>query len=150
MLTEKIKKDTIDAMRSKDAVRLGTLRMLTTEIRNAEIAMRPEGKELNGDGDIVKIIQKEAKKRRESIEIFTSSNRLDLADKEKAELAILEEYLPQQMSEAEIEATIKATIAENPDIAFGDLMKILMPKFQGKADGKLVSQLVNKNLSKQG
>lgn len=147
MLTEQIKKDLTESMRNKDAVRLSTLRMLSAEITNAEIALRPLGKELN-DEEILKVIQKEAKKHKESIEIFTSSNRMDLAEKEKSELLILEEFLPKQMSEEEVEAIVTSTISENPGIAFGDLMKVLMPKFQGKADGKIVSQLVNKHLNK--
>lgn len=147
MLTEKIKTDTIEAMRNKEAVKLSTLRMLSSELKNTEIALRPQGKELS-DEEVLKVIAKEAKKRKESIEIFTSSNRQDLADNEKAELLILEEYLPKQMSEDEIEEIVKSTISENPDAAFGDIMKALMPKIQGKADGKIVSQLVNKNLSK--
>ncbi len=145
MLIEKIKADLIESLRNRDTIRLSTLRMLSAEIKNAEIALRPSGKDIN-DQEVFKVIGKEAKKRRESIEIFSSSNRQDLADREKAELLVLEGYLPKQLSEEEIEATIKATIAENSGIAFGDLMKILMPKFQGKADGKLVSQLANKYL----
>jgi hypothetical protein len=145
MLIEKITADLTESLRNKDAVRLSTLRMLLAEVKNAEIALRPSGKDID-DQEVLRVIGKEAKKRRESIEIFSSSNRNDLADREKAELSILETYLPKQLSEAEIETTVKATIAEMGKLSFGDLMKVLMPKFQGKADGKLVSQIVNKHL----
>ncbi len=146
MLIEKIKADQTESLRNKDAVRLSTLRMLSAEIMNAEIGLRPSGKTMT-DEEVLKVITKEAKKRKESIEIFSAQNRSDLADKEKAELAVLEEYLPEQMSEVEIESIIKATVDANPGVAFGDLMKIIMPEFKGKADGKLVSQIANKLIS---
>jgi uncharacterized protein YqeY len=146
MLLEKIKADITDSMRNKDATRLSTLRMLSAEITNAEIALRPSG-QMMGDDQILQVIGKEAKKRRESIEIFTTSNRQDLADKEMAELKILEEYLPQQMSEEEIESIIRATVVTNPGIAFGDLMRMIVPEFKGKADGKLVSEVANRILN---
>lgn len=143
MLIEQIRTDLTNSLRNKEAVKLSTLRMLSAEITNAEIALRPSGKMMN-DEEVLKVIAKEVKKRKESIEIFSASGRQDLADKEKAELAILEEYMPAQMSEEEIEATVKSIVAENPNMNFGELMKIVMPKFQGKADGKKVSELVNR------
>ena len=146
MLIEKIKADITESMRNKDAIRLSTLRMLSAEIKNAEIGLRPSG-QMMGNDQILQVIAKEAKKRKESIEIFTSSNRTDLAEKEKAELAILEEYLPQQMSEEEIESIIRSTVDANPGVSFSELMKIIMPEFKGKADGKLVSQIANKVIS---
>lgn len=146
MLAEQIQKDMVEAMRNKESTRLSTLRLLSSEIKNAEIELRPEVRSLT-DEEIIKVISKEAKKRRESIEIYEAQNREDLATQEKAELEVLENYLPTQMNEEEIKKVLQEIVNENPEISFGDLMKEAMPKLKGQADGKLVSQTANKILN---
>ena len=147
MLTEKIAADLKDSMRAKDATRLGTLRMLKSAIEYYKLEKKQEQL---GDADIVTVIKKQVKQRQDSIEGFEKGGRTDLADKEKAELAILKTYLPEEMSAAQIEELVKATKAEvgaSSKADMGKLMKALQPKLAGKADMKLVSQIVGSQLA---
>ena len=141
-LAEQIEKDVIVAMKAKDAVKVSTLRMLKSALGNYLIQVK---KDKAGDPEVLGIITKQAKQRRESVESFEKAGRKDLADKEKAELAILEAYLPKQMTDEELKAAVQEAIvtsgAKGPaDI--GKLMKVLMPGIQGKADGKRVQEAV--------
>ena len=141
-LMEKIEKDVIEAMKAKDAVRVSTLRMLKSALGNYLIQVKKVKAE---DADVLGIIAKQAKQRRESLESFEKAGRQDLADKEKAELAILECYLPKQLTDDELRAAVQSAIATSgakgpADI--GKLMKVLMPAIQGKADGKRVQEAV--------
>lgn len=133
------------AMRAKDTLRLSVVRGIRTAIKNKEIEL---GKTL-ADEEIIGILSTLAKQRRESAVAFRSGGREDLAGKEEAELAILQEYLPQQLGEAELRDLIASTIsaigASGP-AAMGRVMKELMPQTTGRADGKLVSQLVRELL----
>jgi len=141
-LREQIEKDVICAMKAKDAVRVSTLRMLKSAIGNYLITARKEKAE---DAELRAIIIKQAKQRRESVESYEQAGRTDLAEKEKAELLILESYLPKQLSDEELRAEIKKAMqisgAQNPS-DIGKLMKTLMPLIQGKADGKRVQAAV--------
>lgn len=135
------------AMKAKDKVRVGTLRTILSGIKY----LKAEGRHDEvTDDDVITIINREVKKRRDSIEMYESNNRPELAENEKAEVAILMEYLPAQLTEDEIRAIITETIAEVGAASPADkgkLMGALMPKVKGKADGKLVNTLVTELLA---
>jgi len=145
-LTTKIRSDLEQSIRKKDQLRCSVLRMVLASIRNAEIAQQ---KTLD-DGGIIVVIDKEAKMRRESIEAFDKGNRPDLVAKEKTELAILLEYLPEQMSREEILAVARKVISElgatSPKDK-GKVMSQLMPQLKGRAQGQEVSDVVSELLS---
>jgi len=147
MLTEKIAADLKAAMLAKDTVRLGTLRMLKAAIEYHKVEKKQEGLT---DADITGVIKKQVKQRQDSIEGFTKGGRADLVEKEQAELAILKTYLPEELSAAQVEEIVKATIAEVGATAkadMGKVMKAVQAKLAGRADNKLVSQLVSANLA---
>ena len=148
-LMEQIEKDVIAAMKSKDAVKLSTLRMLKSAVGNYLIQTK---KDKADDAEVLGMIAKQAKQRRESLESFEKAARKDLADKEKAELAILEAYLPKQLTDEELKAEVQKAIgisgAKSP-ADMGKLMKTLMPAIQGKADGKRVQDAAKALLSGQ-
>ncbi len=146
MLQEKLLTDLREAMKSGDKIRLEVLRMVRASIKNAEIAQQ---KSLD-DPDILGIIAKEGKQRRESIAEFKKANRQDLVDKEEAELAILLEYLPEQISREEIVATARRVIEEVEAHGPGDkgkVMQKLMPQLKGKAEGREINEVVTELLS---
>ena len=145
-LAETIRSDLESALRQGNKVRLSVLRMLLASIKNAEI---DQHKALD-DAGILGAIAKEAKKRRESIEAFEQGNRPELVAQEKAELAILSEYLPEQMSHGEILAAAHKVIEEIEATGPGDKGKVmsqLMPQTKGRAEGKKVSDIVSELLS---
>ena len=145
-LKDKLTEDLKQAMRQGDEQRRSTLRLVMAAIKNAEIEKRRELEE----GELLAIIAKEAKQRRESIAEFERGGRQDLADREEAELQILLAYLPEQLSREEIEAQARQIIAEvgaTSPAQMGQVMRRLMPLMQGKADGKLVSQVVKELLA---
>lgn len=140
---DNLQNDLNTAMRNKDSVRVGVLRMLISELKNAQIDLKANGKELN-DEEISKVLSREAKKRRESIDVFQKAGRTDLYESEKAEMSVLEDYLPKQMSQAEVEAIVSKAVSENPGANFGEIMKLVMPQVKGQADGKAVGEAVKK------
>ena len=145
-LKDKLTEDLKQAMRQGDELGRSTLRLVMAAIKNAEIEKRRELEE----GELLAIIAKEAKQRRESIAQFEKGRRQDLADREKAELQILVAYLPEQLSREEIEAKARQIIEEvgaASPAQMGQVMRQLMPLMQGKADGKLVSQVVKELLT---
>ncbi len=145
-IKESLKSDLVTAMKARDELRLSTLRLITSAIKNKEI---DERKELDDDG-VLAVLNTAAKQRRDSIEQYEKGGRIDLADKEKAELVIIQGYLPQQLSKDEVAAIIKETVAETGAAGakdMGKVMKALMPKVKGKADGKLVNELVKELLT---
>jgi len=144
-IKEKLKADLVTAMKARAELKVSTLRLITSAIKNKEI---DERKELDDEG-VLAVLNTAAKQRRDSIEQFEKGGRQDLADKEKAELVIIQEYLPQQLSKEEVAAFIKEAIAETGAAGakdMGKVMKALMPKVKGKADGKLVNELVKEIL----
>ena len=144
-LKRSITDDIKAAMKSGDTVRKDTLRMLIAAVNNAEKARQSA----LGDADILGIIAKEVKKHQESIDAFKQGNRQDLVDKEAAEMAILQSYLPEQMSRGDIEAAAKEVIAAVGAQGPGDkgrVMKDLMPKLKGRADGKEINEVVTELL----
>lgn len=146
-LMERIEKDVLTAMKNKDAIKVSTLRMLKSAISYAMIQAKKQKPE---DSDILQVLAKQAKQRRESLESFEKAGRNDLAEREKAELSILEAYLPEQLSDEELKAevlkAIAATDAKGP-ADMGKLMKTLMPMVQGKADGKRIQETVKRLLA---
>lgn len=147
-LVDQIKFDLEMALRNGLKDEVATLRLLLSEIHNYQIAKSPTNFDL-GNEEIVGIISKEIKKRRESIEAFEKAKRDDLVEKERKELEVLERYLPKQMTRAEIEALIDELITEikvSSQSDFGKVMSKLMPKVKGRADGSVVSQIVKERL----
>jgi len=147
-LVKRIEADLIVAIKARDKLATTVLRGVKSELKNTQIAKGTRGDKIK-DEDVLTILSSAAKKRRESIEAYTTGGRDDLVAQEKSELEIIERYLPAQMSEDEIRAVIKGAIAEH-DIdspaKLGLLMKEIMPKFKGKADGKLVNKIAREAL----
>ena len=146
-IRERIMADMKSAMKDKDQVRLDTVRFLQSAIKNREIEARPNA--ITAD-DVLAVIKKLVKQRKESIEQFQNASRQDLADKEKAELKILETYLPAQLSKEQIESIVGATIAEVKASSIKDMgtvMKAVLAKTQGAADNKIVSEVIKAKLS---
>lgn len=143
---EQISKELLDAMKQKDPVRTSTLRMLVSAIRYKEV----EKKRSLQEGEILDVIQSEAKRRKESIDEYSKANRADLASKEESELNVLKVYLPSALSEAELKSIIQAAIAsvgaKTPQ-DMGKVMSAIMPQIKGRADGKQAQQFVKDALS---
>ena len=142
-LKERLKEDLTTSMRSRDEVRTGTIRMVLTAITNEEVA----GKEVRilVDAEIITVLSREAKKRREAAEAFDSAGSKDRAELERKEGGIIAEYLPAQLSEAELKEMIAAAISESGatgPAGMGLVMKALSPKIAGRADGAAVSAAV--------
>lgn len=147
-LKEKLQTDLTQAMRDRNEVRSGTIRMILTAIKNDEVAGK-EARELS-DAEVITVLSREAKKRREAAEAFEQAGAADRAANEKAEGAIIAEYLPAQLSEQEIKDLIAAAIAETGASGpqqMGLVMKAIQPKTAGRADGGMVSSLVKAALS---
>lgn len=148
MLLEKMNKDFVQAMKNKDALRVSVLKMLKSQVKYREIDNREKPVT---DEDVVEIIGKEIKKHEESIEMYRTGNREDLAKKEEEELKILKEYLPRQMTEEEVIAFVSEVIvklgAESPK-DFGRVMKEIMTALRGKADGAIIKRTVEESLKK--
>jgi len=133
------------AMRARDSLRLGTIRMARTALKNAEIEVRQE----LDDAATIKILSTLVKQRREAAEAYRAT-RPELADKEEQELVVLQEFLPAQLSEAELEEMIAGVITESGASSMRDMgavMKLVTPQTTGRADGKLVSEIVRKQLA---
>ncbi len=157
-LRERIQADLAEAMRARDETRKSTLRMLLSAIKNAEIRTAPAGASdeelarmaelpplLLDDAAVLAIIQKQIKQRRESIEQFRKAGRQDLVDRESAEVAVLETYLPQQATREEIETAARRVIAETGAASprdLGKVMPVLTREFAGRADGRLINEVV--------
>lgn len=146
MLKEKISADLKTAMKVGDAVRVSVLRFLLSALRNAEIELRPAGKEVT-DEVVLSVLGKQVKQRRESIAAYEAGSRADLVQKEKEELAILQAYLPEPMSEDAIRKIVKDAVVQSGSREMGVLMKAIMPLVKGKADGSLVRRLVEEELN---
>jgi len=146
---ERVDSDLKEAMRAKDATRLGVLRMLKSAFKYAAIAKSGAEAELN-DSEAAQVIRKQAKQRQDSIESFEKGGRAELAEKEREELSILNAYLPQQMNADELEKVVRETIAEvgaTSKAQMGAVMKALQAKVAGRVDGKSLSAEVQKQLS---
>jgi len=147
-LKEKLQADLTDAIRSRNEVVSGTVRMLLAAITNEEVAGKAA--KVLTDAEIITVLSREAKKRREAVEAYTQAKRDDLASKERAETAVIAIYLPAQLTEDEIKKLIHDAIAETGatgPAGMGLVMKVLQPKIAGKADGGVVSGLVKAALA---
>lgn len=148
-LQQRVDSDLKEAMRAKDATKLGVLRMLKSALKYAAIAKSGAEAELS-DAEAVQVIRKQAKQRQDSIESFEKGGRAELAEKEKEELAILNTYLPQAMSPEQLAKVVRETIAElgaTSKAQMGAVMKALQAKVSGRVDGKTLSTEVQKQLS---
>jgi uncharacterized protein YqeY len=150
MLRERFTEAMKDAMRAKNAPRLSAIRLILARLKERDIEVRPKGNtEGIGDAEIQQMLQSMVKQRRESIELYEKGKRVDLADKERAEIAVIEQFLPQQMTEAEREAAIKDTIAAIGAAGIKDMgrtMAALKEKYSGQMDAAKASQVVKKLL----
>ena len=147
-LKEKLQNDLTEAMRARDEVRSSTIRMVLTAIKNEEVSGK-EARDLS-DAEVITVLSREAKKRREAAEAFEQAGAADRAANEKAEGVIITEYLPAQLSESEIKELIAVAIAESGATGpqqMGQVMKLIQPKIAGRADGGIVSSLVKAALS---
>ena len=149
-LVDQIDQALTAAMKAGDAVTLSTLRMLKAAFLNAAIEQRQERL---ADAPAQEVLRRQIKQRRESLEAFQKGQRADLAEKESKELAVLERYLPPQMSEAALQAIVQECVqasgASGPQ-AMGKVMKLVMERVKGQADGKLVNRLVAQALGAGG
>jgi uncharacterized protein YqeY len=142
---EKVDQETNRAAKAKDKIRLSALRMLKSGLHNREIDLKRELAET----EFLQLVASMAKQRKESIELFEKGGRIDLVEKEKAELKVIEEFLPSQLSEADLDAAITEAIREVGATGIRDMgkvMKVLMPKVTGRADGKVVGDKVKARL----
>ena len=149
-LKDRLRTDLTDSIKSRDQVRSSTLRMVLTAITNAEVAGKAQ-RELSDD-DIIGVLSSEAKKRREAAEAFDDAGRTDSAAKERAEAAVLADYLPAQLDESEIRDLVTETItslgaAEEGMRAMGKVMGALQPRVKGRADGGAVAAEVRRQLA---
>ncbi|KKN65153.1 hypothetical protein LCGC14_0484620 [marine sediment metagenome] len=144
-LIDDIKNDLKDAMLSKEKLKVSTLRLLLSSIKYRQIE---KGEELD-DNEIIAVLSTEVKKRRESAEEYSKAERKELAEKEEAEIKVIEKYLPEQMTDDEITKLIDQAIDDTGAESkkdMGKVMQQLMPKTKGRADGRKVSQIVTEKL----
>ena len=145
-LSETIRSEMLDATRARDNVRRDTLRLLVAAVENGRIDL---GHELSDD-ETLRVLQKEAKQRRESIEEYRKGNRDDLVQQEQQELEIIQTYLPEQLSEDEVRQLVEETIAEVGATGADDLRNVmgpLMKKLEGRADGRVANAMVRELLA---
>jgi len=131
------------AMKSRDMDKLSVLRFLLSEIKNVEIDAKHE----LDDNEVIALLRREVKRRKEAVEQYQTAGRDDIVAKELSELTIIDTFLPAQMSAESIEATVMDIISHHPGSDFGQLMKLVMAATHGQADGKQVSQIVRTKLS---
>ncbi|TVR35431.1 MAG: GatB/YqeY domain-containing protein [Balneolaceae bacterium] len=149
-IKDSILNDLKEAMKAREADRLRVLRSLKSKILEKEISERSGGEGSITDEQVVEVLMKAAKQRKESIDQFEKGERQDLADKEKEELTIIETYLPKMMSEEEIRAEVKKEIESSGASGMADMgkvMGVIMNNLKGKADGSVVSRVVKEELS---
>lgn len=149
-LKDSIQNDLTTAIKARDEVTSATLRMVLTAITNEEVS----GKEARtlSDDDVITVLGREAKKRRESAEAYDAADRPELAERERAELEVLARYLPQALSDDEVQALVDAAVAEvsssgaTGGAAMGQVMKLVQPQVKGRADGGAVAAMVKSAL----
>lgn len=148
-LKEKILFDLKESLKSGDAFKRDVLRFLSGSIKNAEIEKRKKEEGLD-DQEVMEVVRKSIKQRKDSIEQYEKGGRIDLAEKEKKELEIISVYLPAQMDESKVREEIKKIISESGEISpkdFGKIMGISMKKLQGQTDGSVVKKILEEELS---
>jgi uncharacterized protein YqeY len=145
-LVEQLNDAMKEAMKAKDALRLSTIRLIRSAVKNREIEVRGE----LDDAAVIEVLSSLVKQRREAAQVYRDNNRPELAEKEEAELRILQEFLPAQLNEEELLALIDAAIAEVGAASpkdMGKVMKVVSARTKGRADGKRVSELVKERLA---
>jgi len=145
-LAERLNEDMKLAMKSQDKLRLSVLRMIRAAVKNQEI----ERKRPLDDSELIDVLSREIKQRKDSLQDFEKAGRADLAEQVTAEIEIISAYLPKPLTEEEVTALVQQTIQETVDSSKADMGKVmaaLMPKVKGRADGKLVNQIVSQQLS---
>lgn len=143
MLLKQIKSDLIKAQKERDQEKVDTLRFLVGDITNFRIAKYPDKTEDDlTDEEVVTILKKQVKTHKESIEMFQTGGRDDLVEREKAQLAVLEGYLPGQMTEEDLRREIEKVRADHKGLDFGGMMKVCLAEFGSKTDGKSVSKIL--------
>ena len=148
-LKEQIGEDIKTAMKAKDKLRLQTVRGIKKAILEKEVELRPKGQDTLTPEHEIELLTQQAKQRRDSIEQFTNAGRDDLAEKESQELAIIETYLPEQVSDEEVAKIIDELIASSGATTMKDLGKVMGPamkQLKGKADGKKIQEIVKSKL----
>lgn len=145
-LSARLEQDYIIAYKAKDAVRLGVLRLLKTALKNFQVQhlRAPE------EGDVLDLIAKQCKQRKESIDQFSAAGRMDLADKERAELEVLQGYMPEPLEGEALTAAVREAVTESGAIGpkdMGKVMQILTAKYKGRYDGKAASETVKSVLA---
>ena len=149
-LKEQIAEDIKSAMKAKDKIRLETVRSIKKVIIEKEVELRGKGKDALTPEDEIQLLVQQAKQRKDSIEQFLKAGREDLAEREQAELKVIETYLPEQMSDEEVEKIIVEVIAKVGATTakdFGKVMGLAMKQLKGKADGKKIQEIVKSKLS---
>ncbi|CAH0119623.1 MULTISPECIES: GatB/YqeY domain-containing protein [unclassified Paenibacillus] len=144
-LSERLNEDMKQAMKSQDKFKLSTIRMVRSAIKNLEIDL----KRTLDDNEVLEILGREIKQRKDALQEFEKAGRDDLAEPLKAEIEIIGQYLPEQLSEEEIQVIVQQTIQEtgaSSKAEMGKVMSALMPKVKGRADGKTVNRLVQQFL----
>jgi uncharacterized protein YqeY len=149
MLKDRLRSDLTDAIKARDEVRSSTLRMVLTAITNAEVAGK-EARELSDD-EVIGVLSSEGKKRREAATAFDDGGRVEMADKERAEAAVIADYLPEQLSQEEIVALVTAAVEQTGAAgegmkAMGKVMGVVQPQVKGRADGGVVAAEVRRQL----
>lgn len=144
-LKQKLQEDLKTSMKNKDTLRKSVITLIRSSIKQVEVDKRIE---LNDD-DVIDIISKQLKQRNDSLEQFLDAGRKDLVEETRSEIEVLKEYLPQQLSEEELNEIVKQTISEVGATSMkdmGKIMSVIKPKTKGRADGKLINKLVKENL----
>ena len=145
-LSDRLEKDYVAAYKARDALRLSVLRLLKTAVKNSQVELRRP----LGDDEVLDVLARQAKQRRESIDMFSNAGRTDLMEKEERELAILLEYLPAPLSDEELAGAVDAAIATLAAADMKDMgrvVKAVLTEHKGRVDGKRVSELVKSRLS---
>lgn len=150
-LKDRISEDIKTAMKAKDKLRLETVRSIKKFILEKEVSLRPQGQESLTEAQEIEVLAQQAKQRRDSIEQYRQAGRDDLAQKEAEELAIIEEYLPGQLSDEEVAAVVEEIIAKTGATSAKDMGKVMGPVMQqlkGRADGQKIQAIVKEKLNK--
>ncbi len=146
MLLDQLQQDLTLAMKSRDSMRVGTLRFLISAVKKFQIDSYPPGsKDSLTDNDVMDIIKKQVKTHKESIAVFTKAGRVDLQKKEEDELQILLSYVPEQMTESDIREVVKRVVSQGSQ-NFGQVMGMVMKELKGKADGAQVKDIVKEEM----
>lgn len=149
-LLEQLQSDLTAAQKGRRGFETGVLRLLVAAVHNRAIEKRGQGKgDTLTDEDVLEVLKKEAKKRKEAIQLFTQGNRQDLAENEAKELKLVEQYLPAELSETDVRAHIEKVLASgavSAEQGFGIVMKEVMKELKGKADAGLVSKIVKEKI----